>query len=59
VVKMCFALRLPEVECEYVVRLCNDIFGHEKAAPKKTSKSASKKTESKAKAKEVKEQIAV
>lgn len=27
---MCYALRLPAVENEYVMRLCNDIFGHEK-----------------------------
>lgn len=30
IVKMCYALRLPSVENEYVMRLCNDIFGHEK-----------------------------
>ena len=29
IIKMCFALRLPAVEYEYVMRLCNDIFGHE------------------------------
>ena len=34
---MCYALRLPCVECEYVMRLCNDIFGHEKNVLKKTS----------------------
>lgn len=30
IVNMCYALRLPAVENEYVMRLCNDIFGHEK-----------------------------
>ncbi|MGN0894303.1 MAG: AAA family ATPase [Succinivibrio sp.] len=38
IVKMCYALRLPEVEAEYVMRLCNDIFGHEKSVLKKTQK---------------------
>ena len=37
IIKMCYALRLPCVECEYVMRLCNDIFGHEKNVLKKTS----------------------
>lgn len=36
---MCFALRLPDVEHEYVMRLCNDIFGHEKQILKVTQKS--------------------
>lgn len=38
IVKTCFALRLPSVEQEYVLRLCNDIFGHEVAVMKKTQK---------------------
>ncbi|MGN1281178.1 MAG: AAA family ATPase [Succinivibrio sp.] len=38
VVRMCYSLRLPEVESEYVMRLCNDIFGHEKGVLKKTQK---------------------
>ncbi len=29
IIKMCFAVRLPSVEQEYVMRLVNDIFGHE------------------------------
>jgi cobaltochelatase CobS len=33
IIKMCFALRLPAVEYEYVMRLCNDIFGHEGGKP--------------------------
>lgn len=37
IIKMCYSLRLPAVECEYVMRLCNDIFGHEKNVLKKTS----------------------
>ena len=37
IVKMCFALRLPSVELEYVMRLVNDIFGHEKEVLIKTS----------------------
>lgn len=39
IIKMCFALRLPDVEHEYVMRLCNDIFGHEKQILKVTQKS--------------------
>lgn len=38
IIKMCFSLRLPTVEHEYVMRLCNDIFGHEKVVIKKTNK---------------------
>src|SRR5574344_147948 len=38
IIKMCFSLRLPTVEHEYVMRLCNDIFGHEKVLIKKTNK---------------------
>ena len=36
VVRMCYGLRLPELESEYVLRLCNDIFGHDKNVLKKT-----------------------
>ena len=38
VIKTCFALRLPKIEQEYVMRLCNDIFGHEASVLKKTQK---------------------
>ena len=38
IVNMCYALRLPKIEQEYVMRLCNDVFGHEKAVLKKTQK---------------------
>lgn len=39
IIRMSYALRLPEVEHEYVMRLCNDIFGHEKQLLKVTQKS--------------------
>jgi hypothetical protein len=38
IISMTFALRLPKVEFEYVMRLCNDVFGHEKEVLANTSK---------------------
>ncbi len=38
IISMTFALRLPKVEHEYVMRLCNDVFGHEKEVIASTSK---------------------